>query len=236
MDKSFLPVLKNGLKTVCDLIFPRACINCQSRLSPTETYLCESCFKQLILLKTHIRDEWEIPVKYFDRAYSIFRYDGPVRQCIHFLKYEEYTHIAEYMAILMLETGGLKVPVNYDFVIPVPLHPVKKRERGYNQAELFANAIAKRLGLSVELNIVTRNRYTETQTLKSHQERISNVSHAFKCYTKADIQGKKILLVDDVVTTGSTINSIAQLLKERKAKRVDILTFAFANIGKHQTV
>jgi len=186
------------------------------------------------LLKTHIRDEWEIPIRYFDKAWSEFLYDGPVKACVHSLKYEGYTSIAEYMAGLMFDLAGLQVNTGYDYLIPVPLHPVKKRERGYNQALLLARAFAKRMNLPVSERSIYRCRYTETQTLKTHQERISNVSLAFKCYKNADIKGRKILIVDDVVTTGSTLNSIAQLLKENQAKRVDIMTFAFANISKHQ--
>lgn len=230
MVKDYLQVLSNGLKTVCDLILPRSCVACQIRLGREENILCEECFQKVILLKKHISDEWEISERCFDRVHSVYFYDSVVRECIHYMKYEEYTQLAKYMVYLMFEVGGLKVSQHYDYVIPVPLHRVKERERGYNQAYLLCHEISSYLKLKCRNDVMYRTRYTETQTLKTHEQRQNNVKQAFKLNKKLNYHGLRIAIVDDVITTGSTVNSMAQLLKEHGAKRVDIITFAFANV------
>ncbi len=230
-----MQVLKNGLENAFSIIFPRVCIACDIKLKQNEAYFCEKCYNELIFSKIHISDEWEIPVKYFSKAYSEFKYSDIVKQLVHSLKYENYTKIAKYMAYLTFDIAGLKIKTKYDYLVPVPLHKVRQRERGYNQALLIAKAIGKRLDLPVSSKIIYRTRYTSTQTQKNHEERLSNVSNAFKLYKKANVKGKKILLIDDVVTTGSTLNTIAHVLKENHAKQVDIFVFAWANEKAHST-
>lgn len=230
MVKDFFQVLKIGSRNVCDLMLPRSCVACQIRLGTKESILCEECFHKAILLKKHISDEWEISERCFDRVYSAFFYDSVIRECIHYLKYEEYLHLSDFMVQLMFEEAGLKIVKNYDFLIPVPLHRVKERERGYNQAFLLCQSISSYLKIPCRKDIMTRSRYTETQTLKTHEQRQNNVKHAFKLNKNVDLKGLRIAIVDDVITTGSTVNSMAKLLKDNGVKHVDIITFAFANV------
>lgn len=234
MVKPFLQALKSGLKNVYDVILPRNCINCEIKLKKDEQYLCNSCFQKLILLKTHISDESISPDKYYTKAYSAFKYDDVSKECIHFFKYLSYTKMSDYLAYLAFDISGLELNTKYDYLIPVPLYKTRLRERGYNQAVLLANSFSKKLNIPVSTKIIYRSRHTDTQTQKSHEERKTNVKNAFKLHKTAEVKGKKFLLVDDVITTGSTMNSIAKLLKENKAKRIDLISFTWATTFTHQ--
>jgi ComF family protein len=180
------------------------------------------------LLKRHISEKWEINDICFDRVYAYYLYDGVVRNLIHGLKYDSLTKLAPYIAELIYHEH--KNLSNYDYIVPVPLHRIKKKERGFNQSELITKFLCIYSGCRYHTNLVKRIRYTETQTLKSHNERMKNLNLAFSLNEKADFKNKKILLIDDVITTGSTINMIAQLLKNKGCKKVDALCFAFANL------
>src|SRR5262249_30867692 len=112
------------------------------------------------------------------------------------------------------------VPFTAEVIVPVPLHRSRERERGFNQAEL----IAKQLGLPVETKLLRRRKKTPTQTGLSRSERVRNLSDAFEL--QVTVPGRKVRFVDDVMTTGATMNEIAKVLKRGKAERVEVLTFA----------
>lgn len=231
MAKAFLHPLKIGFKLSSDLFLPRFCAGCGIRLNLNDDYVCHQCLKDLICIKKHIGCEWELEKIFFNKVYSPFLYDGTIRNLVHLLKYNGYSKITGFMVQLMSDYLNRNVKGQiYDGLIPIPLHPVKKRERGYNQALLLANDLSKILGIPVTDNLLFRKRYTETQTLKSHEERVSNLDNAFIIKDKIDLKHKKYLLVDDVITTGSTVNQAAKLLKMQGADRTDVLTFAYANI------
>lgn len=114
---------------------------------------------------------------------------------------------------------------HWDMVVPVPLHPQKQRRRGYNQSEQFANGIAEVLEIPMNRGLI-RTQFTETQTKKSRMERIMNVSEVFLANKDIELEGKKILLVDDVMTTGATLTSCANVLLAADAKLVDLAVIA----------
>lgn len=230
MARYYLHQLKSGLKLIFNLFFPKACVSCNKRLDFSENILCNDCYNHLILLKKHISNEWEIEEICFDKVYSCFFYDDVVRDLVHCFKYQEYKHLAQFIAEIMKDNLQLNHRFSYDFVIPVPLHHIKKKERGYNQAELLTGCLSKLYNLNFNNKLIYRNRYTETQTLKTHSERKHNMENAFSINKKIKTEGKKILIIDDVITTGSTVNTIARMLKHNGAKTVDIMTFAFANV------
>jgi competence protein ComFC len=120
--------------------------------------------------------------------------------------------------------------IDYDYIIPVPIHKARRRERGYNQSENIALGISKTLDLSTNFNAIIRNKYTQTQTLLSKSERMQNVKNIFSFGTDCkSLKMKNILLVDDVLTTGSTLNNCALTLLEAGARRVDVATLLFAS-------
>lgn len=119
--------------------------------------------------------------------------------------------------------------ISYDALVPVPIHSARRRERGFNQSELISKGINSIINVPVDSKLIKRTRYTQSQTLLNKEERKSNISNVFSSYKKTnEISGKSFLLVDDVLTTGSTINAIGQVLKQIGAKRVDCASLAIA--------
>ena len=160
----------------------------------------------------------------FDSLRSPFRFEGPVRDAIHRLKYKGERASAGLLAGLMAEyLKGSPVPA--DALVPTPLHPLRLRSRGYNQSALLAREIGKRLNLSVREDLLIRVRNPRPQVeAQSQQERRDNVADNFACQT--DAAGLTLLLIDDVATTGSTLSECATALKAAGAARVHALTLA----------
>ncbi len=230
MDKQYFLRLKIGLIQSFDLLFPRLCLGCKSRLLISEKIICKGCFNDLICLKKHIGCDWEIEKLYFDQVYSSYLYDGIVRKIIHQFKYLRQENLAKYMVFLMQDTSIYQIKEKkYSYIIPIPLHSVKKRERGFNQASLLAGEISLMIEVPCKEDIVIRHHFTKSQTMKTHIDRIADLENAFRLSKGFDPTNLSFLIIDDVITTGSTVNQTAKVLKDHGAKRVDVLTFAFAN-------
>ncbi len=165
----------------------------------------------------------------FDRARSVYSFNKIIQNFIHDLKYDEMTRVADFLgkkaAEFLLE---FKPFSKIDIIAPVPLHSVKKRHRGFNQSEMLTRKIASELKIEHIPNLVIRNRFTQTQTKLGRTERQQNVKGAFELNSKYEIKGKTILVVDDVFTTGSTLNSISLLLKKHNVSQVFAFTLARA--------
>ncbi len=163
----------------------------------------------------------------FEFATSAFRSRGVVRDLIHQFKYSRKTHVRRLLARMLAE--GFRDPrvaaVGPDAIVPVPLHPTRLREREFNQAEVLAELAAERLGLPVD-NCLQRTRYTLTQTDFHREERFANLEGAFALRRGAQVEGKALVLVDDVLTTGSTADACARVLREAGASAVVVITVA----------
>lgn len=162
---------------------------------------------------------------YFGTAVVVVRSQGAVRELIHTLKYHRQTWPVP--ALAMIGYRGLRDPrlQRPDALVPVPLHPLRERERGYNQSALLAAAIAKRSGINI-LHALRRQRPTTTQTQFDRRQRMRNLRDAFALRQNVDVSNKNLLLVDDVLTTGSTVNECARTLMDAGARHVDALTIA----------
>ncbi len=222
-----------------DLIFPRVCYSCNSRLTQNSSIICSNCSQELVWLENVCpicanklvngkcsycsENHW-----YFDKVFSLFAFSPVVQNLIHSLKYDELTRISiffkPYLQKFLKENRFREL----DLAVPVPIHSVRKRERGYNQAELISNLAAEILQIQHLPRLIKRKFYTRTQTRLSREERKRNVASAFSLQKKYNICGKNILLIDDVFTTGSTVNSISRLLKENGCGRVYVLTISHA--------
>ena len=163
----------------------------------------------------------------FQFATSAFRSRGVVRDLIHQFKYSRKTHLRRLLARMLTE--GFRDPrvaaVGPDAIVPVPLHPTRLREREFNQAEVLAELAADRLRLPVD-NCLQRTRYTLTQTDFHREERFANLEEAFAVRRGAQVDGKVLALVDDVLTTGSTADACARVLREAGASAVVVITVA----------
>ncbi|WP_317042009.1 ComF family protein [Algoriphagus alkaliphilus] len=159
-------------------------------------------------------------------AYLRFSKKGKSQKLLHQLKYKNKPEIGEEMGrlygLLLSQNGYLK---EWDVIVPVPLHPMKQKRRGFNQSEKFALGLAKPLDLAVE-NLLERRKFTETQTKKSRLERLENVDEVFGLRQGENISGMRILLVDDVITTGATLCACSNVLLANGAKHVDLVTIA----------
>ncbi|MBL7075628.1 ComF family protein [candidate division KSB1 bacterium] len=166
-----------------------------------------------------------------------FEFDERLQQIIHLLKYDRRRIVARELGRLLANEALVKEELaSVDFIVPIPLHPRKLRERGYNQSQLVAQEFARVVGIPVGKNLVKRQRYTQTQTQLSAEERKVNVDGAFRVMLKDKVKGKSILLVDDVLTTGATLNACARELVLNGAREVRGLAIAHPPIeGSKET-
>lgn len=204
----------------CALAAPRIkppfCSTCSEPFSGaiTETFSCANCAHRLL---------------HFESAVAAYRSRGVVRKLMHDFKYGHQIHLRFPIADWLVET--LDDPRlrdrRFNAVVPVPLHPARKRERGFNQAELLAELLCARANLPLRCSL-ERIRYTTTQTAFDRAERMENLRHAFRLREKSDVRGLRVLLVDDVLTTGSTLSECARVLKRAGAISVHAATAARA--------
>ncbi len=230
---------KPGWADLLSLIFPRTCLGCGERI--VNGWLCDECYEHLetesgtLCAKcgsklagdgtcSHCRE-----MRYrFDGAASVFPFDNTMRNLIHALKYDGLYSISDCLIEKSVEflMHYRPLEMRIDVVSPIPLHRVRRRHRGYNQAERYAKAVAKAMGWQYRPKLLERSRYTMTQTSLNRSERKENLSQAF--VAREDVTGKTVLLVDDVFTSGSTASSAAGVLKDAGAKIVNVLTIARA--------
>ncbi len=225
-----LPFLKDFL----DLIFPRNCPQCGKTLFDFETCLCTVCQGSLPVANFHLRPyDNELSSKIrgltqVNRVMSFIRFSkkGKSQRLLHQLKYRNKPEIGEEMGRLYgltLQNHGYQT--EWDIIIPVPLHPLKQKRRGYNQSEKFAKGLAKVLAIKTE-EYLDRKKFTETQTQKSRLQRLENVEEVFELKPEKSVEGLRVMLVDDVMTTGATLCACANVLLANGAKHVDLVTIA----------
>lgn len=218
---------------IFDTLLPRACSGCGNQLSTDDNYICTKCILELNLAdKARIDAEFQKDfqssgsVTAFNSLY-IFEKDRTIQNIIHAIKYRNKFRTGEYLGgIAGKQFSGLLKEWEIDFIVPVPLHRVKKSERGYNQSFYIAKGISKATGIPLKDNLIKRVKFTETQTSMTRKEREQNIARAFKC--KKNIPSANYLLVDDVITTGSTISECAKEMLTNGAAKVYALSLAIA--------
>lgn len=162
-------------------------------------------------------------VRGFDLAYSFGAYTDELRKLIHLFKYQKIKTLAKPLGELLVRS--LPLEQRFDMVAPMPLHWLRQLNRGFNQAELIAAPLARRLNVPL-VNALKRVKSTPKQAGLTYAKRRVNVAGAFRANGRADVRGKRILLVDDVLTTGATAGAAAAVLKKAGAKHVTVLTLA----------
>lgn len=221
------------------LVFPEQCVVCAGSVTPAEQHICLSCRPQLPVLlsrpfSSHIqlkqRFEGLLPL---DMAivYLQFVKGGSTQRLLHALKYGRRPEIGQVLGRLLsaeLQERNLVQP--FDLILPVPLHLKKMKTRGYNQAMEFAIGLSEGFACDVSDDILIRRKATESQTRKGRLERILNVKEVFDLHpeTRHRLRGKRILLVDDVVTTGSTLEACGKLLFLEPVQSLSIAAIALA--------
>jgi len=163
----------------------------------------------------------------FECSVAAFDYDRSVQKIIHFFKYRHLPVLAQEMGVHLAETiKGSPIVNEIDLIVPVPLHPLRLREREYNQAEIISSAIASRLSIPHSKNALQRIQYTCPQASMDREHRFDNVKHAFKWRFLCDVNLKSVGVVDDVLTTGNTLNACARILRQAGAKQVFAISVA----------
>ncbi|MEW6196290.1 MAG: ComF family protein [Bacteroidota bacterium] len=219
-----------------DFFIPRLCTSCQTKLSPEQKFICPDCLRSIqIAGDQRIGHEYERKFEsekiISDLASAfIFEKDKALQHLIHSLKYNENFKVGIFLGKLVAEKLQSKLTGwEAEYIIPVPLHRLKKAERGYNQSFYLAKGIAAKHKITIKQNILKRNRFTKTQTELDLHERKVNVKGAFALTKQKLIIDKKIILLDDVITTGATISECGRLLLENGAKKVFALSVALAD-------
>ena len=219
------------LSDISELFYPSLCVTCGNRLISQEKYVCTECWQDLNPQNNKVaRLFWgRIEIQ---NATSFFSYKkgSKYQQLIHYIKYkglkELGMEVGQRFAYSLLESEIFK---NIDVIVPIPLHPRKQKMRGFNQSELIAYGMAEVMQKPLLSDNLYREKFTSTQTRKNRYDRWQNVEDIFNVKLPYKFAGKHILLIDDVITTGSTLEAGAhQLLKLEKTK-VSIATLAFAD-------
>jgi len=197
-------------------IVPPFCQTCSEPFegSITGAFTCANCAHRTI---------------YFDAAVAAYRGRGIVREVIHQFKYTRQIHLRHLVARWLraaLDDERLR-DCNFDLIVPVPLHPTRERERGFNQASLLSELLSAQTSIRSQ-RVLERVRYTTTQTALDRSERMENLHNAFRLRKNADVRGLRVLLIDDVLTTGSTLSECARVLKRAGAISVHAATAARA--------
>ncbi|MEA3318344.1 MAG: ComF family protein [Bacteroidota bacterium] len=227
--------IKSILKDFLNLFYPDLCVVCGEHLLSQEKYICTSCMYNLPKTKFHIDKDNPVAQLFWGRANlenaSAFYYytkGSKYQKMIHKFKYHGLKEIGYVLGKAFgneLINSDFK---NIDIIMPVPLHPKKLRKRGYNQSDWIAMGLSKTMGKKVDCKSLYRNTHTSTQTNKSRFDRWKNVENIFGIKNKDKLSNLHILLVDDVVTTGSTLEACANIILEIPDTKVSIATLGVA--------
>ena len=232
------------MKLLLDMLYPRNCIGCGESSPEAFRYICWDCWADASHVEPPFCDLCGDPVAgavdhdficytcsaekpSFDGARSAARYDGVVGEALRKLKYEKALWLAPDMANLLHNCLKAEFPArSFDLIVPVPLHHVRRRSRGYNQSAVLAHELGRQIKCPSISGMLRRIRPTTTQTNLTASQRLSNVKNAFQSRRAKWLAGRRVLLVDDVMTTGATVNACAKALKKGGASSVHVLTVA----------
>jgi ComF family protein len=241
----FRPIKKLS-QAFLHIVMPPTCISCAD-IVEIQGQICGKCWGEIKFIGKHKCHACGLPFEFdmgkgaycqhclahkpvFKKLRAVCKYDGIGRQLAARLKFHDKTHLAGSMAQMMFNAGG-EVLKYADIIAPIPLHRTRKFFRKYNQSALLAQELAKKTKDSVDYqpNLLKRIRATTPQTKLNYAQRQKNVADAFAVH--GDVRGKTILLIDDVMTTGATMNACARALKAAGAKRVNGLVFARVTVN-----
>ncbi|HLW06950.1 MAG TPA: phosphoribosyltransferase family protein [Marinilabiliaceae bacterium] len=236
-----MPQLKESfgqlLQGLMTLTFPQHCYHCQSSLPMYAEVLCRKC--EASLPKTGFENQLDnivfqsfwgrVPIHFATSAFH-FRQGETLQKLVHLLKYRNHPEVGLYLGRI---TGRIIAKSNLlsgiDLVIPVPLHYRRYRKRGYNQCDIIAQGLAETLNVEVISDLLFRSSYNVSQTTKKHYERWQNVEGIFHVVEGQRIQNKRILLIDDIITTGATLEACCTALNETSGVEINVVTVGYTN-------
>lgn len=220
------------------ILYPQTCCFCGK---VSKSHICRECAKKVSYIQEPVCKKCGKPIRYeekefcgdcserewhYEQGRSVWLHTGIVRRSIYQFKYHNRRIYGRFYAEELFRIyGEMLRKWQIDVIIPIPLHPNRRRKRGYNQAEIVAAHLGKLTGISVDTKSVIRVQNTKPQKELSHKDRNKNLRSAFRI-TRHWNKGKNVLLIDDIYTTGSTIDSVAKVLKENGAHKVWFLTIS----------
>ena len=236
-------LFKQLTQPLVEVFFPRSCLHCGDAVEYSDfQFLCRVCSRELFLSKPPICSTCGYPFfgmlagprvcphcveldPLFEQGKTLFLAKGPARSIIHVLKYQSGFYVLEDVKVMIAKVPHYKEYFDGAILIPVPLHPTKERERGFNQSLVIAKSLNEATEAKDLQNLLVRTMYTQTQTRLSRAARHQNVKNAFALASDAVvIPNQTYILVDDVITTGSTLNACAAVLREAGANQVKVAT------------
>ncbi len=245
METGFKAVSKEFFEHLLAIVYPLDCFICGERIDRKEyNPLCSGCFGKIKkiyppfcakcgtplsaeLTPVNICAECRRKRYFFDQAWASTSYEGVMRSCIHSLKYGRHIALGDLLSRILIDFARRYMDMNrFDCIIPVPLHSAKLREREFNQSRLLAQPLADSFNKKMLLRGLVRVKYTLPQSELTSSEREENVRGVFSVNDPQSVKGKNILIIDDVFTTGATLNECALVLKENGAGRIEVLTLA----------
>ena len=218
-----------------NLFYPDICQICDAELYKNQKVVCTSCVNDLPITNFHLDNDNPVKKVFYGRvpienstSLLIFKKKGSVQKLIHRLKYKGHQEIGTYLGKWMgAELAGTEAYHDIDMVLPVPLHKKKLKTRGFNQVEKFGKEIATALQVPYLDDVLLKTHFSATQTLKSRLARWGNIEESFVLQHPEKIRDKHILLVDDLITTGATLEACSDVLLEAGNVKISVVTMAF---------
>lgn len=221
---------------ILHFVYPRLCLGCNKSLLLQEQVLCLGCANDLPLTKYHHIEDNESSRRFVGRirfehatSFAYFTKDGLLQELLHEFKYKNNTEVGVFLAkrfaAALRKTAWIR---EVDFIIPVPLHHSKENKRGFNQSEIISQSLSSVLNIAVDSQSLIRIANTDSQVQKSRAERAENMSRAFSIKDTAHLRGKHVLLIDDVLTTGATLEACVLALQKTEGIRISIATLGIA--------
>lgn len=229
--------MKLWTEAILHTIYPELCLCCKQAIKPKDLGLCLQCEYDLPLYEDDIVEHNNLNKTFWGRvptqrvySFLLMKSKNNAQSLIHALKYKSKKNVAlklgRKLGRNILDSPYYKKP---DILIPIPLHPKKQKIRGYNQAELIADAVSEELLVPVRTDIVKRLKHQSTQTKKDREERWKNVDSIFAITThEHSLNNQHIMIIDDVITTGATIDACAQAFREINGIRISAASLAYA--------
>ncbi len=214
--------MKEIINYILELIYPTTCGICGKICKDA---LCKKC--ELRLKKYEINCIKKTKKNYYNESLHIFKYEGIIRQKILEYKFQNKSYLYNtFVKILLKNEKVCNFLKSYDIILPVPIHKKRMLNRGYNQTELIAKIIAKNTHLKLETTVLVKKKNVISQTKLKKMQRKENVKNAFIIQNEKKIKNKKVLIFDDIYTTGSTVNECAKVLKKAGTNKIGVLTIA----------
>lgn len=223
-------------KDIFHLFFPKSCIVCSNSLLQSENAVCRPCLNELPKTNFELQPDNPIEQKFWGKiplqhacAIYYFNKKSSLQKILHALKYKQDKEAGLALGKeVAKQLSACSWIHEIDYLMPVPLHPRKLKERGYNQSEIFAQGMHEVIQIPLQTKVLFRHRHTSSQASLNLLQRMDNVKGAFELVSPSLIQNKHILLIDDVMTTGATLEACALTLMQQAGVKISVLTIAYA--------